>query len=78
MLRCASSVTTMSKVSIGIALYPVDGPDIDMLFKHADVAMYHAKEGGRNGYRFFSPQMKDFFAPEMGAVPREFMNKWAA
>ena len=53
----ADGVDVSLSVSIGIALYPVDGPDIDTLFKHSDVAMYHAKEGGRNGYRFFSPQM---------------------
>ncbi|HEU4850857.1 MAG TPA: EAL domain-containing protein [Telluria sp.] len=55
----ANGVDLSLSVSIGIALYPVDGPDIDMLLKHADVAMYHAKEGGRNGYRFFSPQMNE-------------------
>ncbi|MFD2366740.1 putative bifunctional diguanylate cyclase/phosphodiesterase [Pseudoduganella sp. GCM10020061] len=55
----AGGVDVALSVSIGIALYPVDGPDIDTLFKHADVAMYHAKEGGRNGYRFFSPQMNE-------------------
>ncbi|HEY1043087.1 MAG TPA: EAL domain-containing protein [Telluria sp.] len=53
----ADGVSVALSVSIGIALYPVDGPDIDTLLKHSDVAMYHAKEGGRNGFRFFSPQM---------------------
>jgi diguanylate cyclase (GGDEF)-like protein len=43
--------------SIGVSIFPGDGTDIDTLMKHADLAMYHAKEGGRNGYQFFSPEM---------------------
>jgi diguanylate cyclase (GGDEF)-like protein/PAS domain S-box-containing protein len=40
--------------SIGIALYPQDGADLDSLSKCADAAMYRAKGDGRNGYRFFT------------------------
>ncbi|WP_342116453.1 sensor domain-containing protein [Pseudoduganella sp. OTU4001] len=43
--------------SIGIAMYPSDGEAIDDLLKHADIAMYHAKQEGRNGYQFFSREM---------------------
>ena len=43
--------------SIGISIYPNDGDDIDTLLKHADVAMYHAKDGGRNAFRFFNTEM---------------------
>jgi len=43
--------------SIGISLYPADGKDSATLMKHADVAMYYAKEKGRNNYQFFSPEM---------------------
>jgi diguanylate cyclase (GGDEF)-like protein/PAS domain S-box-containing protein len=43
--------------SIGITLYPDDGPTIDVLLKNADTAMYRAKEDGGNGYRFFTPEM---------------------
>ena len=39
--------------SIGISLYPNDGQDADTLMKHADIAMYRAKEQGRNGYEGF-------------------------
>ncbi|HWJ95341.1 MAG TPA: EAL domain-containing protein [Telluria sp.] len=44
-------------VSIGIAICPSDGSDQQTLLKHADVAMYHAKQQGRNEFRFFSPEM---------------------
>jgi len=43
--------------SIGIALYPADTEDADSLLKFADSAMYHAKEGGRNNYQFYSHEM---------------------
>jgi diguanylate cyclase (GGDEF)-like protein/PAS domain S-box-containing protein len=40
-------------VSIGVAVYPVDGDNFDDLRKSADAAMYSAKQAGRNTYRFF-------------------------
>lgn len=43
--------------SIGIAICPSDGDDPKTLLRHADVAMYHAKESGRNEFHFFSPEM---------------------
>lgn len=43
--------------SIGIALYPSQAQDVDTLIKYADVAMYQAKEGGRNKYLHFDPSM---------------------
>ncbi|HJV80606.1 PAS domain S-box protein [Noviherbaspirillum sp.] len=43
--------------SIGISLFPADGKDIDTLIKHADTAMYHAKEMGRDNYQFFTGEL---------------------
>ena len=43
--------------SIGIASFPSDGSDAETLVKHADVAMYRAKERGRNTYQFFTPAL---------------------
>ena len=43
--------------SIGISIYPNDGRDLPELLKCADAAMYHAKEGGRGTFRFFSPAL---------------------
>ncbi len=40
--------------SIGISLHPEDGGDAENLIKHADTAMYRAKESGRNGYQFYT------------------------
>ncbi len=47
--------------SIGIALYPNDGSEAESLVKHADIAMYHVKTAGKNGYAFFSPEMNAAF-----------------
>ncbi len=41
--------------SIGISIYPDDARDIETLLKYADMAMYHAKEHGRNRYQFYNP-----------------------
>jgi len=43
--------------SIGIALAPQDGDDLDTLIKKADIAMYHSKDSGRNSFRFFNPSI---------------------
>jgi len=43
--------------SIGIACFPNDGEGLVDLMKHADAAMYSAKDGGRGTYRFFQPEM---------------------
>jgi diguanylate cyclase (GGDEF)-like protein/PAS domain S-box-containing protein len=43
--------------SIGIAAFPEDAEDAETLLKHADMAMYRAKESARNGYCFFTAEM---------------------
>jgi diguanylate cyclase (GGDEF)-like protein/PAS domain S-box-containing protein len=43
--------------SIGIVLCPRDGSDEQTLLKHADIAMYHAKEEGKNNFQFYSPAL---------------------
>ncbi len=44
--------------SIGIALHPQDGADLDALSRAADAAMYRTKEDGRNGYRLYSGELQ--------------------
>ena len=44
--------------SIGIAMAPNDGSDVDQLLKKADMALYAAKTGGRGGHRFFASEME--------------------
>jgi diguanylate cyclase (GGDEF)-like protein len=43
--------------SIGISLYPKDGNAVETLLRHADIAMYRAKEEGGDNFRFFAPDM---------------------
>jgi len=43
--------------SIGISIYPNDGEDAETLMMHADTAMYHAKDAGKNNYQFFMRAM---------------------
>jgi diguanylate cyclase (GGDEF)-like protein/PAS domain S-box-containing protein len=43
--------------SIGISIYPHDGMDAESLLKHADTAMYYAKDNGRNNFQFYAEHM---------------------
>jgi len=49
------SVTT----SIGLAIYPEDGEDADVLIRRADMAMYSAKRNGRNKYSRYTAMLDD-------------------
>jgi len=51
--------------SIGISVFPSDGYDTETLMKHADTAMYHAKEQGRNNVQFFAAAMNTAAAERM-------------
>lgn len=44
--------------SMGLTIYPIDRSDADTLLRHADHAMYGAKQRGRNGYEFFDPEQR--------------------
>ncbi|WP_200762876.1 EAL domain-containing protein [Nitrosophilus alvini] len=52
-------------VSIGIAIYPKDGTTTDELLNHADMAMYKAKELGKNRFMFFEREMNRFAAQRL-------------
>lgn len=52
--------------SIGITLYPFDNAELQGLLKNADIAMYHAKDAGRNNYQFYSSSMAEAAAERMG------------
>jgi diguanylate cyclase (GGDEF)-like protein/PAS domain S-box-containing protein len=45
--------------SLGISIFPEHGADGETLIKHADAAMYCAKDNGRNNFQFFTPEMND-------------------
>lgn len=51
-----------SSPSIGIAVFQDDGEDMEQLIRHADIAMYHAKEKGRNNFQFFTQELNDSVA----------------
>lgn len=48
-------------MSVGVAIFPTDGLSISELIKNADIAMYNAKNSGKNAYRFFNIYMEDDF-----------------
>lgn len=46
-------------ISIGAALYPEDGNSVETLLKHADAALYKAKEAGKNTFQFYTTELSD-------------------
>jgi diguanylate cyclase (GGDEF)-like protein/PAS domain S-box-containing protein len=48
--------TTTVSASLGVTLYPLDDADADTLLRHADQAMYQAKQSGKNRYHLFDPE----------------------
>ena len=53
------STTLWPTTSIGVASYPSDATDLESLMIYADLALYKTKEMGRDGYQFFSAEMKE-------------------
>lgn len=51
--HCIEQIEVQITCSIGISLFPADGSSAEELLRHADSAMYQAKQTGRNRYRFF-------------------------
>jgi diguanylate cyclase (GGDEF)-like protein/PAS domain S-box-containing protein len=52
-------------VSVGISIFPTDGDSMDQLLKSSDIAMYHAKEQGRNNFQFYSATMNALAAERL-------------
>jgi diguanylate cyclase (GGDEF)-like protein/PAS domain S-box-containing protein len=57
-------------VALGVAAAPADGRTPDMLMRHADMALYRAKEHGRKTFEFFQPEM-EFYARERALLERD-------
>ena len=54
----SSAAAVRVTASMGATVYPIDSSDADTLLRHADHAMYGAKQAGRNGYLFFDPEQR--------------------
>jgi len=51
--------------SIGIAHYPEDGATMETLVKHADIAMYHVKDNGKDNYQFYADNMHEIYSKHL-------------
>ncbi|GAV20686.1 cyclic di-GMP phosphodiesterase Gmr [Mariprofundus micogutta] len=63
---------TYVSASVGIAVYPGDGDSVETLLSHADMAMYKAKENGRNQHLFFDHKMNEE-AEQKASIEHELM-----
>lgn len=62
--------TVSVSASIGVTFYPTDNVDADLLMRHADQAMYQAKQSGKNRYHYFDVQM-DSMLQSQGAIQNQ-------
>lgn len=62
--------------SIGVAMYPEAGDSVESLIQSADIAMYHVKGRGKNGYQFFSDEMNHKFSTRL-SLERELRSALA-
>lgn len=69
-IRTREGRTINTSGSVGIALYPQDGADEETLVRYADMAMYEAKQSGRNTYAFFSERLDQQVHEEQRLVER--------
>ena len=56
------------RASIGISMFPKDGPDAETLLKHADIAMYEAKARGKGSYCFFEAALSERLVARLALV----------
>ncbi|MDB6090828.1 MAG: domain S-box/diguanylate cyclase protein [Gammaproteobacteria bacterium] len=59
-------ITLSVAPSIGISVYPEDGSDPEQLLKHADIALYTAKDRGRGNHQFYTPEMNARLRERLG------------
>ena len=59
-----------STASIGISVFPTDADNLDALLRNADIAMYAAKDRGKNTYQFFSEEMNARVVEDLGLETR--------
>ena len=66
----AANESVQVTASMGATVYPIDRSDADTLLRHADHAMYGAKQSGRNGYLFFDPEHRRRIEERVMAIGR--------
>ncbi|TNF34088.1 MAG: EAL domain-containing protein, partial [Gammaproteobacteria bacterium] len=75
---CINGHEFFVSTSIGIAHYPEDGQSMETLIKHADIAMYHVKGNGKDGYKFYANNMNEIYSRHMSLendIRRAIQNK---
>ncbi|MEX2961353.1 diguanylate cyclase [Microbulbifer sp. TYP-18] len=66
-IRIGESLVQVT-LSIGVVAIPVHGATLEQAMDNADIAMYHAKRGGKNSYRLFSPELAEDETPPDGST----------